>query len=619
MGNILCTLFERAPASSSTLAAESWGSTKTPLLHHTVTQYLAEIVAKYPYRAAIITSSRQVTYQELDDLSDALAQGLLSLGVQRSDRVAVSLGNCIEYGVILYACLKIGAIVVPLNPAFTITQLVSALDHISARVIVLGTEVTLPYRAPQTTAAIVDQLTTHITRSSSLQHLLLINNTQGKIDASSAISTVDYASLVEQNLGGELPPQKNLSANDIATIQFTSGTTSKPKAVCLTHRNILSNAYFVGQGMELTEEDVICCPPPLYHCFGLVLGLLTSMTHGATLLFPAESFNAEATLASIVKYRATALYGVPTMFLAELDLIDKGAFTPSDLSTLRTGIVGGSPIPPALRLQLHEKMNLSGLTNCYGLTESSPIVVQTAVRDGLDTKLKSVGRVLPHTGIRITARDDPRRTLRRGQKGEMQISGYAVMQGYWESKDETDKVFVPVKGKKNAEPTVWLRTGDEALMEEHGTVQITGRIKDIIIRGGENIYPAEIEDCLLKHKEILSVAVVGLPDARYGETVAAFVQLRDGVDVIEEVGESFSGNLRVNFPSVESYLDSKAGLTADQIRSWVRDRLGKSLGPKYVFWVSGMPLTTSGKIEKFTLRRMGEQWLNGTSTGKSSE
>ncbi|KAL3484370.1 acetyl-CoA synthetase-like protein [Aspergillus germanicus] len=547
------------------LLAESWGPTTVPLLQQTVGENFAQLVKQSADSTAIITQSRRVSYRELDHLSDALAQGFLTLGLQRSDRVAVSLGNCIEYGVILYACLKIGAIVVPLNPAYTLTQLTSALDHISASLLVLSTEITLPYRSPQPTTTLVNQLLDHISTSSSLHHLVLIKNSDGQKTVPLSGPTVDYEALIEQYLGTKLPPQTGLDAGDVATIQFTSGTTSKPKAVCLTHRNILNNAFFVGQGMLLTREDVICCPPPLYHCFGLVLGLLASMTHGAALLFPSESFNAEATLKAIVRHGATALYGVPTMFLAELELISKGLFTPSDFSTLRTGVIGGSPIPPALRLQLHENMNLSGLTNCYGLTESSPIVVQTDVYDTLDTKLCSVGRVLPHSAIRIASRDNPAQTLYCGEKGEIQIAGYAVMQGYWESEEETNKALIQVGD------TIWLRSGDEGLMAEDGTIQITGRIKDIIIRGGENIYPAEIEDCLLKHERVSCASIVGMPDARYGETIAAFIQPREGV----------------------------------AIRDWVRDTLAKNLVPRHVFWVSNMPLTTSGKIEKFRLREMG--------------
>ncbi|KAL3459748.1 acetyl-CoA synthetase-like protein [Aspergillus heterothallicus] len=550
------------------LLAESWGSTTAPLLQQTVGENFSDIVQRFPDRTAIITRSRCVSYRELNELSDALAQGFLDLGLQRSDRVAVSLGNCIEYGVILYACLKIGAIVVPLNPAYTLTQLTSALGHISASLLVLGTEITLPYRDPQPTTALISQLAEHMSSSPSLQSLLLIENSGGRVNILPTGPVVDYEVLLEQHLGTKLPQQNDLDARDVATIQFTSGTTSKPKAVCLTHHNILNNAFLVGQGMELTEKDVICCPPPLYHCFGLVLGLLASMTHGASLLFPGESFNAEATLTAIVQHSATALYGVPTMFLAELDLITKGLFTPSDLSSLRTGVIGGSPIPPALRLQLHDKMNLSGLTNCYGLTESSPIVAQTGVNDTIDTKLTSVGRVLPHSAIRIAARGNPTQTLFRGEKGEIQIAGYAVMQGYWEAEDETNKALI------QSGDTTWLRSGDEGLMAPDGTIQITGRIKDIIIRGGENIYPAEIEDCLLKHDQVSCVSVVGLPDARYGETIAAFIQ------------------------------------PCEKVKDWVRDRLAKSLVPRHVFWVSSMPLTTSGKIEKFRLREVGEKYLN---------
>lgn len=306
-----------------------------------------------------------------------------------------------------------------------------------------------------------------------------------------------------------------------------------------------------------------------------------------------------AVVKSIKEDRPTALYGVPTMFLAELELLSKDPTSSGEFKHLRTGVIGGSPIPSSLRLALHEKLNLSSLTNCYGLTESSPIICQTASTDSLEQKLNTVGRMLPHTSARIVARDDPTQTLRIGDKGELLISGYAVMEGYWKDEKRTSEAFV-FEEKEDGSKKIWLRSGDEALFQPDGYIQITGRIKDIILRGGENIYPPEIENVLLQHPMVLNASVVGLPDPKYGEIVAAFVILKDGIRGIEDKEEEVD--------------HQSAGITAskESIRSWVQDSLPKMLVPKFVFWIETMPLTASGKIEKYKLRELGIQLLKGT-------
>ncbi|KAI2906980.1 hypothetical protein CBS147371_10897 [Aspergillus niger] len=566
--------------------ARTDGSTQISLLEKPIGECFRRVVSASHDRIAIHSGTRHITYGELHAQSDAFALGLIELGIRAGDRVALSLGNGIEYAVIAYACFKLGAILTPLNPGYLPGQVIHALNHITARCFITSTEIKLPHKDPRLTSELLQEIATSSDPSTlsttvpSLQHLLLIDNSAGRVDATTLPATADYEALILAHGSQRLPPQDQLGVEDLANLQFTSGTTSAPKAVCLTHRNILNNAYLVGQGMELTAGDVVCCPPPLHHCFGLVLGLLTAMVHEATLLLPSPSFDARATLQSIAEHNATVLYGVPTMFLMELDLI---VFQKSALRHLRTGIIGGSPIAPSLRLRLHQHMNLSGLTNCYGLTEASPIVCMTGVLDCLDKRLTSVGQVLPHTAIRIADRNTPTRTLPRGdhQRGELQISGYAVMAGYWNAPEETARTLLVDEEEvdpQTQQKRIWLRTGDEATMGVDGTIRITGRIKDIIIRGGENIYPGEIEDALLTHPQVANVGVVGLADATYGEVPAAFVVLR------------------VETPP-------------EELRAWVRQKCPAAMVPKHVFAIDRLPLTASGKLEKYKLREMGERWL----------
>ncbi|CAK39228.1 uncharacterized protein An07g00040 [Aspergillus niger] len=529
--------------------ARTDGSTQISLLEKPIGECFRRVVSASHDRIAIHSGTRHITYGELHAQSDAFAVGLIELGIRAGDRVALSLGNGIEYAVVIHA-----------------------LNHITARCFITSTEIKLPHKDPRLTSELLQEIATSSDPSTlsttvpSLQHLLLIDNSAGRVDATTLPVTADYEALILAHGSQRLPPQDQLGVEDLANLQFTSGTTSAPKAVCLTHRNILNNAYLVGQGMELTAGDVVCCPPPLHHCFGLVLGLLTAMVHEATLLLPSPSFDARATLQSIAEHNATVL-----------------VFQKSALRHLRTGIIGGSPIAPSLRLRLHQHMNLSGLTNCYGLTEASPIVCMTGVLDCLDKRLTSVGQVLPHTAIRIADRNTPTRTLPRGdhQRGELQISGYAVMAGYWNAPEETARTLLVDEEEvdpQTQQKRIWLRTGDEATMGVDGTIRITGRIKDIIIRGGENIYPGEIEDALLTHPQVANVGVVGLADATYGEVPAAFVVLR------------------VETPP-------------EELRAWVRQKCPGAMVPKHVFAVDRLPLTASGKLEKYKLREMGERWL----------
>ncbi|PVH71984.1 acetyl-CoA synthetase-like protein [Cadophora sp. DSE1049] len=570
------------------------------LLEETISEKFAAICGEFPGRTAVKTPSSELSYLELKRESDALALGLIELGIENGDRVAISLGNCVPYAVISYACFKIGAIVVPLNPAYTAEQVIAALRHIEAACFVLSTEITLPYKEPKSTASLLDAVAGEGKCGSSTRKVLLVDNSAGRADKSSFSFTEEYDNLVARNLNRTLPPQVDLKNSDLATIQFTSGTTSSPKAACLNHRNVLNNAFLVGRGMQLTEQDIICCPPPLYHCFGLVLGLLSAMAYGACVVLPSEAFDARAVLRSIEQDKPTALYGVPTMFLAELELLSQGFLKSQNFSHLRTGVIGGSPIPAALRKTLHEKLNLSDLANCYGLTESSPIICMTLPSDKLNQKLNTVGQMLPHTSLKIAARDDPAKTLRRGEKGELLISGYCVMKGYWEDEKRTSEALV-VESRKGDEK-VWLRSGDEAMVDEDGYIRITGRIKDIIIRGGENIYPPEIENVLLQHPLVGNASVVGLPDERYGEVIGAFIVAKEGV---KSEGSRVNGTNDAHEREPAMSDTPPLSLSKEDVQQWVRERLSKMMVPKHVFWVEKMPLTASGKIEKYKLRQLG--------------
>ncbi|KFY79918.1 hypothetical protein V499_01176 [Pseudogymnoascus sp. VKM F-103] len=601
--------------------AQISGPVEPALLEETFSEKFSAICNAFPDRIAIKTPNSQLSYKGLDEQSEALATGLLTLKIKTGDRVVISLGNGIPYAVVSYACFKIGAIAVPLNPAYTPDQVISALNHISASCLFLSTDITLPYKPPTSTAPLLESLlgSTRELNScplpvNSLRHVFLIKNSINQVEKPIFKSTIDYDQLISDNHGRQLPNQGHLRNSDIATIQFTSGTTSAPKAACLSHKSILNNGFLVGRGMDLTERDIVCCPPPLYHCFGLVLGLLAVMTHGACIILPSEAFDAREVLRSIENDRPTALYGVPTMFLAELELLSQGLFylypphvhsltkrfyrfiTKKDFSHLRTGIIGGSPIPSSLRLTLHEKLNLSDLASCYGLTETSPIVCMTTSSDTLEQKLNTVGGMLPHTFAKIVSRDDPTRTLRYGEKGELLISGYCVMAGYWKDESRTSEALNEENcpGEKK-ERKIWFRTGDEALIQPDGYIRITGRIKDIIIRGGENIYPPEIENVLLQHPLILNASIVGLPDVIYGEVVAAFIIVKG------------DGN--------EEHGAAAGSLSKDSVRGWVQARLSKMLVPKHIFWVLQMPLTASGKIEKYKLKDFGVQWLREKETG----
>ena len=494
----------------------------------------------------------------------------------------------------------------PLNPSFNAQQVISALSHLDASHLIIGTETNLPRKAPRSNIPLLQQIIPDLQKSKlqseavpSLREVIVVDNSHRRVDNSKLNPIRKYNEVIsDQDI---LRPfnDSSLHPDEIVNIQFTSGTTSLPKAACLSHRSILNNGNSIGDRMLLTPQDIICCPPPLFHCFGCILGYMASATHGSAIVFPSEAFDPLATLKAVQEEKCTALYGVPTMFIAELELLENGIVPHEGFSTLRTGIAAGSSIPAELMRKLHRTLNLTELTICYGMTETSPVSCMTTTDDPLEKRIDSVGKLLPHVSAKIVCPTPPHNILPIGQRGEFAVSGYLVMQGYWNDPVKTSEVMIPdpdVPGR------IWMHTGDEAEMDEQGYVKITGRIKDLIIRGGENIHPLEVENCLLADARVREVSVVGVPDQRYGEVVAAFV-------VRAHVVHGDTNNSYGNIGSGRGVDDPKIGigevgksLNAEDIRTWVRERLSSHLIPKYVFWVDGFPKTASGKIQKFKLK-----------------
>ena len=463
----------------------------------------------------------------------------------------MSLGNNTEFATATYALFKLGAMLNPLNPSFNVQQVISALNHLESSHLIIGAETNLARKDPRSNVKMLTQIVPNIGGTKlesevvrSLQQVVLVDNSEGRVSTKELKAAVPFQSIQadsEQTL-----PEQNLHKDDIVNIQFTSGTTSMPKAACLSHRNILNNGIQIGDRMGLTPQDVVVCPPPLFHCFGCILGYMATATHGSAIVFPTEAFDPLASLKAVQDYKGTALYGVATMFLAELQLLADNVVKYEGFQHLRTGIAAGSSVPAELMRKLHKILNLHELTISYGMTETSPVSLMTRPDDPMDKRTDTVGRLLPHLEARVVSSDDPNQTLGLNERGELAVAGYSVMKEYWGDQAKTKEALIPDQEDPSK---LWMLTGDEASMDAEGYVQITGRIKDIIIRGGENIHPLEIENCLLAHESVSEVSVVGLPDEKYGEIVAAFIVKRHDAE-----------------------------LTADQVRSWVREKLSGHLG-----------------------------------------
>ncbi|KAK1458131.1 AMP-binding enzyme [Colletotrichum melonis] len=597
----------------------SLGPEDPPLLTQTIPQHFSQIVSQHGDLPAVTARSptpnsssaspaattTTLTYAALDALSNTLAHGLRSLGVRKGDRLAVSLGNGAEFAALTYAAFKLGAVLVPLNPGFNAKQVGAALRHLGVEVLVIGKVTDLPYKPcrGRSNLELLRTLVPDLDKGGgvvasevvpSLRRVVVLDNAgfHSEVEFAGGFKALTpYEVLLES--GGAtraVVPDAPLKPDDTINIQFTSGTTSQPKAAMLTHTSILNNGHLIAQRMGLVPGDRIVVPPPLFHCFGCVLGYMATATTGAGILFPSPAFDPSATLKMVADYDATGLYGVSTMFVAVLEaLAGGGVVKKEDMPTgLRKGIAAGSSVPESLMRRLYEVLGLRDLVICYGMTETSPVSCMTAPDDGFDKRTGSVGRAMPHTAVKIVDPVNRGRVVKRGERGELAAAGYLVMKGYWGDEERTAEVR-----RAEEDGRVWMYSGDEARMDEDGYVEITGRIKDLIIRGGENIHPLEVENCLFQMEGVKEVSVVGVPDEKLGESVAAFVVLKKGWK--GEGGDGAAEGVNV--------------ITRDEARAWVREHLSSHLVPKHVFWVDDYPKTPSGKIQKFKLRDMAKDLL----------
>ncbi|KAI0011341.1 acetyl-CoA synthetase-like protein [Xylariaceae sp. FL0662B] len=629
--------FQRRGVATSDLSYAE-GPREPPLLPHTIPEHFASIVSPRGDHPAVISRSPTVidiappptssidttphtttlTYEGLDSLSNTLARSLQSLGVKKGDRVAISLGNGCEYAALIYALYKLGAVLVPLNPTFNANQLTGALSHLGVEVLIIGAVTDLAYKPCrgrsnlELLSALIPDLGSSKVESPTiptLKSVILLDNTQSHPNVSFPLQDLraltPYTTLLSSS-NRPVVPDSPLSAADTINIQFTSGTTSMPKAAMLTHTNILNNGYLIASHMGLTPDDRIVCPPPLFHCFGNVLGLMITATTGATLIFPSPAFDPAASLHAVAEHRATGLHGVATMFVAELELLANPGFaaqlSADAFSRLRTGIAAGSSVPQSLMERIFGSLGMRDLVICYGMTETAPVSCMTAPDDALEKRTRTVGRPLAHTAVKIVDPADRATTLPRGRRGELAAAGYLIMQGYYGDAERTRADRHDVDGNGDGSGVVWMHSGDEACMDEDGFIEITGRIKDLVIRGGENIHPLEIENCLFQHPLVREASVVGVPDDRYGEVVGAFVVPHVGVRAVEEVGKG-------------EEVDAGEGqgehgvLSKEHVREWVRKHLSAHLVPKHVFWIDEYPKTASGKIQKFKLRELASELI----------
>ncbi|HWC80797.1 MAG TPA: AMP-binding protein [Pseudonocardiaceae bacterium] len=522
------------------------GTSTVPLLGDTIGGNLDRVVAAGPDTPAMIEAAtgKRWTYAELAADVNAVALGLLELGVGKGDRVGIWAPNRSEWTLVQYATAKIGAILVNINPSYRVHELEYVLRQAGIRTLVSATEFkTSDY------AGMIEQVRGNCP---DLIDVILLEGPEWT-DLITAGRADDPAKVVAA--------QVELSPDDPINIQYTSGTTGFPKGATLSHHNILNNGYFVGELCNYTAADRICIPVPFYHCFGMVMGNLAATSHGACMVIPAPGFDPVATLAAVAEHRCTSLYGVPTMFIAELN---HPTFADYDLSSLRTGIMAGSPCPVEVMKQVIDRMGMAEVSICYGMTETSPVSTQTRADDSLERRVSTVGQVGPHLEVKVV---DPETglTVPRGDTGELCTRGYSVMLGYWEEPEKTAEAIDAAR---------WMHTGDLAVMDGEGYVNITGRIKDMVIRGGENVYPREIEEFLYTHPDILDAQVIGVPDAKYGEELMAWVRLREGA----------------------------GPLTAEALREFCTGKLAHYKIPRYVHVVDEFPMTVTGKIRKVEMR-----------------
>jgi fatty-acyl-CoA synthase len=522
------------------------GVSVAPLLGDTIGANLRRTMEGVPGHEALVdvSSGRRWTYAQFGHDVDALATGLLASGVAVGDRIGIWAPNCPEWTLLQYASAAVGAILVTINPAYRTHELEFVLRQSGVKVLV---------SAPEFKGSDYEAMVGEVRSScTSLENVVFLGSARW-----SELASVKP----DPKLLGER--ERLLSADQPINIQYTSGTTGFPKGATLSHHNILNNGFFVGELCRYTQEDRVCIPVPFYHCFGMTMGNLGCTTHGAAMVIPAPGFDPRATLAAVAQEHCTSLYGVPTMFIAELSDPD---FASYDLSSLRTGIMAGSPCPVEVMKQVVDRMGMDEVTICYGMTETSPVSTQTRVTDSLERRVGTVGQVHPHVEVKIV---DPVSglTVPRGEVGELCTRGYSVMLGYWDQPEKTDEVIDSAR---------WMHTGDLGVMDDEGYLNITGRIKDMVIRGGENVYPREIEEFLYSHPDILDAQVIGVPDAKYGEELMVWIKLRQDAEPI----------------------------SAKSLRAFCRGKLAHYKIPRYVHLVDEFPMTVTGKVRKVEMREL---------------
>ncbi len=547
------------------------GTSSVPLIGETIGQHFDRTVARWPDRPALIDRGQNMrwTWRELGAAVDAFAAGLVALGLKPGERVGLWSLNRMEWTVTQFATAKAGLVLVNINPAYRLSELEYALNKVGCRALVTATSFkTSDYAGMLMTLA--PELAT--AKPGALQSATLPNlEIVIQIGGDSIPGAYRFAQIA--GLGDDasraaveaLAP--TLQFDDPINIQFTSGTTGAPKGATLTHHNILNNGYFTAATMKLTEHDRLCIPVPLYHCFGMVMGNLGCVTHGSAMVYPGESFDPLTTLRAVAEEKCTALYGVPTMFIAEMDHPDFASF---DLSSLRTGIMAGSTCPIEVMRRAIDLMHLSDITIAYGMTETSPVSFQTTLDDPIERRVATIGRIHPHLESKII--DSNGRIVPNGVTGELCTRGYSVMLGYWGDTERTDQAI---------DNAGWMHTGDLATIDAEGYAAIVGRIKDLVIRGGENIYPREVEEYLYRHPAIADVQVFGVADAKFGEELAAWVKLRDG-----------------------------ATLDAEAVRAFCRGQIAHYKVPRYVHFVDEFPMTVTGKMQKFLMRAAMEKLIS---------
>src|SRR5476651_1260371 len=528
------------------------GVSDKKLIGETIGMFFDRQVDKYHDREALVVRHQNVRWSwgELARRVDDLAAGLMTLGLERGDRVGIWSPNTSEWTLAQFATAKAGLVLVNVNPAYRRAELDYAMNKVECKALILA-----PALKTSNYLEIVEDLV-KAAKLPRLKHIVRLGaeKTPGMLNFDDVATAGGNAERVKL---ADLGPK--LQFDDAINIQFTSGTTGHPTGAMLSHHNILNNGYFVGEGLKLTEKDRLCIPVPLYHCFGMVMGNLGCLTHGSTMVYPSDAFDPLATLQAVSEERCTALYGVPTMFIAQLDHPEFAKF---DLKSLRTGIMAGSPCPIEVMKKVQSHMHMGEVTIAYGMTETSPVSTQCATDDPVERRVSTVGQVLPHIEIKIV--DPEGKAVARGATGEFCPRGYSVMRGYWNDAEKT---------REAVDDGGWMHTGDLATMDAEGYVNIVGRLKDMVIRGGENVYPREIEEFLYSHPKVQDVQVIGVPDQKYGEEICAWIKLREGQTA-----------------------------TADEVKEFCKGQIAHYKIPRYVEFVPEFPMTITGKIQKFVMR-----------------